>query len=167
MQKYKQMFSCSKYFTQNYLYLFVIKILLIVSISLLAIPLVAQQQTSKADPVDAKQVKRGQMIYKRFCSICHGINLQGQPDWRHRKSNGRLPAPPHDETGHTWHHADDILFGMIKKGLVPPYAPANYKSDMPAWESTLKDQDIWAVLAYIKSRWSAEARKFQEEANQK
>lgn len=115
----------------------------------------------KADPNDAQQVQRGQRVYQRFCSLCHGANLQGQPDWRTRKPNGKLPAPPHDETGHTWHHPDALLFGIIKNGLVPPYAPANYKSDMPAFGDTLKDADIWAVLAYIKSRWPAETRKIQ------
>jgi len=71
----------------------------------------------------------------------------------------------HDEIGHTRHHPDSVLFGITKNGLVPPHAPANYRSDMPAWGSTLKDSDIWAVLAFIKSRWSTKARKVQEEVN--
>jgi len=131
-----------------------------------SIPALAQQPGLKADPDNEKQVKRGQLVYKRFCSLCHGKNLEGQPNWRKRKPDGKLPAPPHDETGHTWHHPDDLLFGIIKQGLVPPYAPANYKSDMPAWGGTLKDEDIWAVLAFIKNRWPAETRKIQAEINQ-
>jgi mono/diheme cytochrome c family protein len=116
---------------------------------------------SKANPDDARQVERGQLVYQRFCALCHGAKLEGQPEWRTRKPDGKLPAPPHDETGHTWHHPDELLFGIIKHGLVPPYAPPNYKSDMPAWGGTLKDDDIWAVLAYIKSRWPEETRKIQ------
>jgi len=123
------------------------------------------QPNQKADPSNKKQVQRGQLVYKRFCSLCHGTNLQGQPNWRKRKPDGKLPAPPHDETGHTWHHPDDVLFGIVKQGLVPPYAPDNYRSDMPAWGGTLEDEDIWAVLAYIKSRWSEETRKIQAEIN--
>ena len=38
--------------------------------------------------------------------------------------------------------------------LVPPYAPADYPSDMPAFAGKLSDDDIWAVLAFIKSRWT-------------
>jgi mono/diheme cytochrome c family protein len=129
-------------------------------------PALAQQPELKADPDSEKQVQRGQLVYKRFCSLCHGVNLEGQPNWRTRKPDGKLPAPPHDETGHTWHHPDELLFGIVKHGLVPPYAPANYKSDMPAWGGTLKDEDIWAVLAYIKSRWPEETRKIQAEMNQ-
>ena len=118
-----------------------------------------------ANPNYIQQIKHGKLIYHRFCSLCHGTNLEGQPNWRTRKPNGRLPAPPHDETGHTWHHADDLLFGIVKFGMVPPYGPKNYESDMPAWGSTLKDTDIWAVLAYIKSRWPSETRKIQSEIN--
>jgi len=124
------------------------------------------QQHSKADPANEKQVQRGQLVYKRFCSYCHGSHLQGQPNWRKRKPDGKLPAPPHDESGHTWHHPDDVLFGIIKQGMTPPYAPPNYKSDMPAWGDTLKDKDIWAVLAYIKSRWPAEKREAQAQVTQ-
>lgn len=82
------------------------------------------------------------------------------------KAAGKMPAPPHDETGHTWHHPDHILFGIIKHGLVPPYAPRNYETDMPAWGSTLKDEDIRAVLAFLKSRWPERERRFQEKVTQ-
>ena len=68
-----------------------------------------------------------------------------------------MPAPPHDESGHTWHHPDHVLFGITKRGLVPPYAPAGYKSDMPAFADQLSDDEIWAVLAYIKGHWTTAA----------
>ena len=67
-----------------------------------------------------------------------------------------MPAPPHDDSGHTWHHPDHLLFGITKIGLVPPYAPPAYQSDMPAFGGKLSDEEIWAVLAYVKSRWSQE-----------
>lgn len=68
-----------------------------------------------------------------------------------------MPAPPHDDSGHTWHHADDILFGIVKVGVNPHYAPAGYENDMPAFGSALTDRQIWDVLTYIKSRWSSRA----------
>jgi len=137
----------------------------IFALNFLHSPLYAKEVYTSADPQNVQQVKRGKEIYLRFCSLCHGENLQGQSNWRKRKSNGRLPAPPHDETGHTWHHADDLLFGIIKFGLIPPYAPKDYESDMPAWGSTLKDSDIWAVLAYIKSRWPKKTQNTQAKIN--
>ena len=121
----------------------------------------ACNEVSRADPSNASQVASGRAIYAANCASCHGANLEGQPDWKSRKPNGRMPAPPHDDTGHTWHHADDILFGITKRGMQPPYAPANYQSDMPGFGGTLTDEQIWDVLAYIKSRWSPHARDAQ------
>lgn len=120
------------------------------------------------EPVESApetKLERGKLVYNRFCSLCHGKDLQGQANWRKRKPDGKLPAPPHDENGHTWHHADELLFGIIKFGLVPPYAPPKYKTDMPAWADTLSDDDIHTVIAYIKSRWPEETKKIQADIN--
>ena len=81
-----------------------------------------------------------------------------------RQANGRLPAPPHDASGHTWHHPDSELFGITKRGITP-YAPAGYKSDMPAFEGVLSDDQIAAVLAYIKSTWPPDVRARQARIN--
>jgi len=107
----------------------------------------------RADADDARQVALGASVYRDHCASCHGANLEGQPDWKSRKPDGRFPAPPHDETGHTWHHPDETLFAITKQGLKPPLAPAGYESDMPAFGPVLTDEQIWAVLAFIKSRW--------------
>jgi len=117
-----------------------------------------------ADPGDAQQVALGRTLYDKHCAGCHGANLEGQPRWQSRLPNGRMPAPPHDASGHTWHHPDELLFGMTKDGLVPgKYAPPGYQSDMPAFAGTLTDDEIWAVLAYIKSRWPPEIQRAQRE----
>ncbi len=108
-----------------------------------------------ADPGNAEQVALGQAVYAANCASCHGANLEGQPDWRIRQENGRLPAPPHDGTGHSWHHPDQILFGITKYGL-SQYATPDYQSDMPVFEGVLTDAEIWATLAYIKSRWPSD-----------
>lgn len=113
-------------------------------------------------PSDAAQVARGRIIYDQSCASCHGAKLEGQKDWRQRLPNGRLPAPPHDVSGHTWHHPDQVLIDIVKHGLVPgKTAPEGYESDMPAYAGQLKDDDIVAVLAYIKSSWPAEALEAQ------
>ena len=108
---------------------------------------------ARADPRDGGRVARGASIYAQHCATCHGAKLEGQPNWRVRLPNGRMPAPPHDESGHTWHHPDRVLFEITKNGVVPPYAPAGYATDMPAFAATLVDEEIWSVLAYIKSHW--------------
>lgn len=111
---------------------------------------------ARADPANAQAVALGQKVYATHCAACHGANLEGQPNWRERLPNGRLPAPPHDETGHTWHHPDRVLFAITRDGLAPPYAPKGYESDMQAFRGRLSDEEIWAALAFIKSRWRPE-----------
>ena len=40
----------------------------------------------------------------------------------------------------------------------------DFQTDMPAWANTLKDEDIWAVIAFIKSKWPKEIQEFQIKA---
>ena len=117
-------------------------------------------------PDDAAVVAQGQEVYVAECATCHGAQLQGQLNWQQRLPNGRLPAPPHDETGHTWHHDDASLFNVTKYG--PQFvAGPDYQSDMPAYEGKLTDAEIIAVLSYIKSEWPAEARATHDEINRR
>ena len=109
------------------------------------------------DATDTAAVAEGREIYAEHCAACHGANLEGQLDWRRRRPNGRLPAPPHDATGHTWHHPDLHLFELTKRGPAA-FVGRGYESDMPAYDGILTDDEIVAVLAYIKSRWPAEIR---------
>ena len=113
-----------------------------------------------ADAADSRQVARGETIYQQNCASCHGVNLEGQANWRHRQPDGTLLAPPHDATGHTWHHPDDQLFEITKFGTAA-VVPGPYKSNMPGYSEVLDDSDIWAVLAYIKSRWPREIQEAQ------
>lgn len=115
--------------------------------------------TFLGEPVTAADLEAGRELYAENCASCHGEKLEGQPDWRRRLGNGRMPAPPHDETGHTWHHSDRKLFIMTKGG-VSAIVPG-YESDMPAFEGVLTDDEIADVLAYIKSTWPERQRDFQ------
>lgn len=125
-------------------------------------------KSSYIDPSDKQLVASGKHIYAKNCASCHGAKLEGEPDWRMRKVNGRLPAPPHDESGHTWHHADAVLIDITKNGLVPGVtAPTGYVSDMPAYNTLLNDHDIRAVLTYIKSFWPQHALATQKEITQR
>ena len=102
----------------------------------------------------------GKVLYMEFCASCHGANLEGQPDWRQRLPNSRLPAPPHDATAHTWHHADEQLFRIVKDGLAA-LAPG-YETDMPAYAGVLDDAQIEAILDYIKGTWPERERDIQQ-----
>ncbi|MEQ8443144.1 MAG: c-type cytochrome [Alphaproteobacteria bacterium] len=115
-------------------------------------------------PDDPTMAALGQIIYDAECASCHGANLEGQEDWRTRRPDGRLPAPPHDETGHTWHHSDRHLFEITKFG-VQHFAGADYPSDMPAYGDRLTDAEIIAVLSYIKSTWPEDIRRRHDQMN--
>ena len=116
-------------------------------------------------PDDGSVVLLGETVYRSNCAECHGQNLEGQPNWRSRDSEGYLPAPPHDASGHTWHHADELLFKITKLGTASIAGP-DYKTRMPAYADVLSDEEIVAVLSYIKSRWPKQIRKRHDRMNE-
>ncbi len=103
-------------------------------------------------PDDTSIVALGKEIYVQNCASCHGATLEGQENWRQRNTDGYLPAPPHNEVGHTWHHPDTYLFAMTKYGIEKTLG-TKYPNKMPAYENQLTDEQIIAVLSYIKSTW--------------
>ena len=66
-----------------------------------------------------------------------------------------MPAPPHDVSGHTWHHPDEVLFRLTKLGTAAVVGQG-YESNMPGFSDALSDQDILDVLGFIKSTWPLE-----------
>ena len=122
-------------------------------------------QTASNAASSAEVIEQGRQIYADQCASCHGAQLEGQPDWKTPLPSGRLPAPPHDAGGHTWHHPDDILFRIVKEGTAA-IVGGGYESDMPGFADVLGDAEIRAVLAYIKSTWPERERTYQENVSQ-
>ena len=118
----------------------------------------AEAETIQLRPDSSDIVAQGAEIYAAACASCHGVDLEGQPNWRSRNADGRLPAPPHDASGHTWHHDATALFQLTKVGVAEMIGDPDYASDMPAFADTLTDAEIVAVLSYIKSTWPADIR---------
>ena len=110
-------------------------------------------------------IAQGEALYAQNGAACHGANLEGQTEWRTPDADGRLPAPPHDETGHTWHHPDRILFQYTKLGGREALAQqgVEFDSGMPAFDDVLTDREIWNILAYIQSTWPERERATQAE----
>ncbi len=115
---------------------------------------------AQAEEISAATIAQGRQIYASTCAACHGADLQGQPDWKRRLVTGRMPAPPHDVSGHTWHHSDRDLFNLTKFGVAAVMGQG-YESDMPGFAGKLSDAEIRAVLDYIESTWPARARDAQ------
>jgi len=115
-------------------------------------------------PNDLSIVTLGQNIYSENCASCHGVDLEGQENWQKRDDEGYLPAPPHDETGHTWHHPDEYLFLMTKYGI-EKIIGKKYLNKMPAYKDILTDKEIIAVLSFIKSKWPNQIQEIHNNIN--
>lgn len=115
--------------------------------------------TNTSDP--AELIAVGEQVYQANCATCHGAAGEGQPNWKSRGADGLYPAPPHDPSGHTWHHPDEQLLDIIRRGGQAVYGSEASPSGMPAWGDRLTEQDIEAVLAYIKTMWGNEEREYQ------
>lgn len=120
--------------------------------------------TSPAIAGNEALLEEGAALYAENCAVCHGANLEGAEEWRGRQEDGTLKPPPHDVSGHTWHHTDKQLFTYTKLGGAGalPDMP-DFKSGMPAFEHVLTDDQIRTVLDYIKSTWPEKIRDAQAE----
>ena len=115
-----------------------------------------------------RDILAGQNLYQENCASCHGVNLEGQEDWRTGGENGVLPAPPHDATGHTWHHDNALLFEYTKlggKGALAARGILEFNSGMPAYDGIISDDEIWDILAYIRSTWPKREQQAQASRN--
>jgi mono/diheme cytochrome c family protein len=94
-----------------------------------------------AMPSWAGEARRGEPIYQRYCSGCHGVDGQG----------GAKNFMPHVGTltrkGYIDLLEDEFLARVIADG-----GEAWGKSAfMPAWKMTLSKQDIDDVIGYIRT----------------
>ncbi len=134
----------------------------IVCLSMLPVPVLADHEFVDRD------IRSGEKLYAEHCASCHGINLEGKPNWRTPNEDGILPAPPHNETGHTWHHDNQLLFDYTRLGGEAALAErgiSNFKSGMPGFMGVVSDEQIWNILAYIRSTWPSEIQEIQSAKN--
>lgn len=106
--------------------------------------------------LDPTRVAQGAMLYAQQCASCHGVDLNGAPNWKESLADGSLPPPPHTSSGHTWHHKDELLIKLILNGGDP-----QFKSKMPAFKDKLSEADGMAILDFFKSKWGRQEREFQ------
>lgn len=130
--------------------------------AIIAIDQINRQQTRQ--PATSISVEeRGKLLYDARCAVCHGGNFEGQPNWQQARSDGTYPAPPHDATGHTWHHSDQYLIDVtLYGGAAVTGVPTNA---MPGFAGSLSEADVKAILAYIKTSWPDDVRAKQASLN--
>ncbi|GGM06236.1 cytochrome c [Pseudooceanicola nanhaiensis] len=124
--------------------------------ALLLAALVAGSAAQADHRLTGRDTAAGAALYAETCASCHGAELEGQPDWRSPGEDGVLPAPPHDASGHTWHHDTPLLLEYTLKGgqaALEARGVTGFKSGMPAFEETLSEDQVLDILAFIRSTW--------------
>ena len=113
--------------------------------------------------LDPNEIALGQDVYDKNCAECHGVNLEGEKNWQQQNEDNSFRSPPHDASGHTWHHGDVILIESIALGGARLPDNIGGTSNMPAFGDTLTEVEITAVLTFIKSTWPEDIRAIQWE----
>lgn len=119
----------------------------------------------RVDPVEARRIDVGRAVYRANCAQCHGIQAEGQANWQSPNPDWTVPAPPHNPSGHTWHHADGLLFRIVLEGGTI-YEGPGFKSAMPGFGDQLSEEQIRSVIAYLKTFWDPSQRDFQAAVSQ-
>jgi mono/diheme cytochrome c family protein len=93
-------------------------------------------------PTPPPSASRPQRLYYAFCASCHGTD--GTGSWR----AALFLVRPGDLTDTTRVKGltDEYLFAILKHGGAPIGRPG-----MPAFGSTLKDEDLTALVAYVRA----------------
>ena len=117
-------------------------------------------------PAGKEDVRAGRQIYQSQCASCHGARGEGAPGWEQPDKLGELPGPPHDAQGHTWKHADGMLYRIVKQGWRDPFNKTQ-RLTMPAFGQALEPNEIRAVIEYLKTLWTNEQRRFQREESRR
>jgi mono/diheme cytochrome c family protein len=87
----------------------------------------------------ADSAAAGKQIYLRRCASCHAASGEGGP------GNDLIPAAP-SLVDDQWDHGstDGEIFDNIKNGVAPDF-------NMVPFKDTLKDDEIWNVVNYVRS----------------
>ena len=102
------------------------------------LPTVPPDYIGKANPLDANAAVAGAVTFKTDCVQCHGDDGKGDGP-----ASSSLDPRPANLVALRQNVGDDFLYWRINTG-VPGTA-------MPAWRGILNDQQIWELVAYIRT----------------
>ncbi|MEM7800066.1 MAG: cytochrome c, partial [Chloroflexota bacterium] len=112
---------------------------------------------------ETRQLVIGERVYASQCGACHGVDFAGQPEWKIPNRDGTLKAPPLNEDGLLVSYSDAIIEEKIRYGAALLNDDMQRLSNMPAYDTILTDEEIDAVIAYIKAQWPPEAQEVQSQ----
>ncbi|MEX0864196.1 MAG: cytochrome c [Acidimicrobiia bacterium] len=118
------------------------------------------RSSDPGEPPGPDRVAVGAELYQQNCASCHRPDLSGDPDWKTPNVDGSYPPPPHDSSGHTWHHPDRVLIEIIRDGSDFP------QSRMPAFGDRLTEDEIEAILEFFKDNWGPDERAYQQQVTE-
>ncbi len=117
------------------------------SIVVLAAMLIGMPSSFAESKLTAEQAENGKPIYEKLCIGCHGERGKGDGAaanfLRPRPRNFKIARYKFTYTMYGKLPKDSTIFNAIAVGL-----PG---TSMPGWEDTLTDDQIWDVVAYIKT----------------
>ena len=112
-----------------------------------------------AEPGTPDQIALGQVVYREHCVSCHGSKLEGAQASEPQTTIGWPLSPPLNADGHVWHHPDRQIFLMIANDQ--SYGGKN-QSHLFTLGKALTEEQVWGVVAYVKSTWPARIRTHQQ-----
>jgi mono/diheme cytochrome c family protein len=100
----------------------------------------------------------GEVVYGRMCAVCHGFDGEGRP-----------PAFPPLARSEWVTDDDERLIGIVLDGLSGEIMVRGerYNGLMIGFRKQLSDEEIAAVLSYIRSSWGNDAPPITPEEVQK
>ncbi|MFN8530471.1 MAG: cytochrome c [Anaerolineae bacterium] len=110
------------------------------------------------------ELAEGETQYNLLCAHCHGYNLEGQlaVTVPQTLNLGMHTVPPHDSTGHTWQHPDQLLIRVIREGIQNPLD----QYVMPGFTDGVSDAQVNAILRYIKLSWTEAQREHNRQVTE-
>lgn len=107
-------------------------------------PDVPEQYSGLGNPYldDPTAISEGEIIFEANCASCHGLTGEGDGP-----ASGGLNPPPTNLADEQANLGDAYLFWRISEGgLMEPF-----DSIMPGWKGLLDEQQIWQIIAYIRT----------------
>ena len=103
----------------------------------------APAQDEETESVSTEVLELGETIYSANCAACHGAEGEGYASVQN--------APALNGSEHAWHHPDEQIISLIREGGM----------QMPAVGADWSDEEIEAVLSYVKAWWTPQQRNAQ------